>query len=417
VRLTLIAFGSRGDVTPLVALGNELRAAGHAVRLISHSEFQSLATRYDLEFTGVGGSYQDFLQMPAGRAALGIPRNSPLGTLGLFKPFQFDAAEVFERCWHATADADALICSGVAVVVAGHIATRRGLPIAVGLVVPGITTRNFVHPSMPPWPLGRVYKRGSYTIANRLIQIGGRSVLATWEETATRLGGPPRHHPAPIILVAASPVLLPRPSDWPAHVHVTGFWLLPPSTTAPPADLDAFVAAGEAPLAIGFGSMPDEDPPQLRAIITDTLDQLRARAVIIGGSGGAAAGFAPSERILQIPFADYEWLFPRSSVIVHQGGVGTAAYALRSGRPQVAVNYCLDHAFWSSQLRAIGVATAAVTRHRLSARTLTAAIERVRSDPRFREAAERARAAICAEASGTGVAARLAIQHFESATS
>lgn len=378
-------------------------------------EFGTLATKYDLEFSGVGGSYQEFLQTPEGRAALGIPRNSPLGSMGLFKPFQFNAAEVYEQCWNSTADADALICSGVAVVVGSHIATRRDIPIAVGLVVPGIKTRNFVHPSMPPWPLGRVYKRGSYTIANKLIEIGNRAVLDTWRESANRFGGPPRHSPRAILLVAASPVLLPRPTDWPANAHVTGFWLLPPTTTPPPAELSAFVASGDAPLAIGFGSMPEDDPQQLRRIINDTLDNLRMRAVIIGGSGGAAAGFEPSERILQVPFADYEWLFPRTSVIVHQGGVGTAAYALRAGRPQVTVPHCLDHTFWSSQLRAVGVSTAPITRHRLSARSLTAAIERAR-EPRFGEAAARARAAICAETSGAQVAARLAVQHFESAT-
>ena len=416
LRITLIAFGSRGDVVPLVALGHELHAHGHTVRLASHAEFAGMAAAHNLAFASVNGSYQDFLSTPEGRAALGIPRNSPLGCLGLYRPFQFDAPEAFEHCWHATADADAIVCSGVATPVGIHIATRRGLPLVLGLVVPGIRTRNFVHPSMPPWPLGRVYKRGSYALANGLIEYGNRGVLDAWRQAADRLGGPPRHSARAIVLVAVSPVLLPRPTDWPANIHVTGFWLLPHTPVDPPPELEMFVHDGKAPLAIGFGSMPEDRPQQLRQIILDALETLDMRAVIIGGSGGALAGFAATDRILQVPFADYDWLCPRASVVVHQGGVGTAAFALRAGRPQVAVPYCLDHTFWASQLRAIGVTAVPVRRHRLSAGGLTAAIERVRTQTRFADAAERARNAVCAEPPGAQVAARLAIQHIESST-
>ena len=416
MQITLIAFGSRGDVTPIVALGHQLRAEGHGVRLASHAEFASLASTHGLQFTALGGSYQDFLATPEGRAALGIPRNSPLGCLGVFTPFQDNAVEVFQRCWQATEAADALVCSGVAMPVGTHIATRRNLPIAFGLVVPGVATRNFVHPSMPPWPLGRFYKRASYHLALQLITYGGRKVFEAWTSAANRLGGAARYPLRAIALVPVSPVLLPRPTDWPAAVHVTGFWFLPSEAgTNPPAELDAFVNAGAPPLAIGFGSMPEDQPEELRMIVRDTLEKLDMRAVVVGGSGGALGDFTASERVLQVPFANYDWLFPRTSVIVHQGGVGTAAFALRAGLPQVAVPYCLDHAFWASQLRNIGVAGAAIRRHRLSARALTAAIQQVLRDPRFGEAARRARAAVCAEQRGVEIAARLVTQHFEAA--
>jgi sterol 3beta-glucosyltransferase len=399
-------------VAPLVALGHQLHAQGHAVRLASHPEFASLAAAHHLEFAPVSGSYQDFLATPEGRAALGIPRNSALGCLGLYKPFQFNAPEVFEQCWHATADADALICSGVATPVGIHIATRRGLPLALALVVPGVKTRNFVHPSMPPWPLGRLYKRGSYAIATRLINYGSRAVFDAWQRAADRIAGPPRHSPRAVALVAVSTVLLPKPTDWPANVHVTGFWLLPQAHVEPPPALEQFVRAGDPPLAIGFGSMPEDQPHQLREIIVNVLQRLDLRAVIIGGSGGALGGFETHERIIQIRFADYDWLFPRASIIVHQGGVGTAAFALRAGKPQVAVPYCLDHAFWASQLRALGVTAAPIRRHRLTSDGLSAAIDRMRSDRQFADAAARAQAAVCAEPPGVQVAARLAIQHF-----
>ncbi len=416
MQITLIAFGSRGDVAPIVALGHELRTHGHDVRLASHAEFRDLATTHGMAFTRVAGSYQEFLKTPEGRAALGIPRNSPLGCLGLFEPFRNVAAEAFANCWEATRDADALVCSGVATPVGTHIAARRDLPIAFAMVVPGVRTRNFVHPSMPPWPLGRYYKRWSHHLAMQLIKFGGRHVLDEWATAADRLGGAAAHAARGIVLVPVSPVLLPRPTDWPNEAHISGFWLLPNQLRAAPApELERFVNAGSAPLAIGFGSMPEDRPDQLRAIIVEALEELDMRAVIIGGSGGAAAGFAGSDRTLEVAFADYEWLFARASAVVHQGGVGTACFALRAGVPQVVVPYCLDHAFWAAQLRALGVAPPPIGRHRLTSHAVVKAVRAVLAQEGYAAAAQHARDAIRKELPGVQVGARLAIAHFEAA--
>ncbi|TMF40736.1 MAG: glycosyltransferase family 1 protein, partial [Chloroflexi bacterium] len=45
MRITLFAFGSRGDVQPHIALGVGLRAAGHSVRIVTHALFEPLITR------------------------------------------------------------------------------------------------------------------------------------------------------------------------------------------------------------------------------------------------------------------------------------------------------------------------------------------------------------------------------------
>src|SRR5262245_14318605 len=114
MRITLIAFGTRGDVTPLVALGSRLRTAGHRVQLVTHAEFEDFVTRHGVEFHPIDGSYQQFVATHEGRRALGVPRNTPLGLTGLFHPFQGCAEAVFRDAWHACADTDSIVCSPLA---------------------------------------------------------------------------------------------------------------------------------------------------------------------------------------------------------------------------------------------------------------------------------------------------------------
>jgi len=47
--------GSRGDVQPFVALGQELRSYGHRVRIATHSVFKDFVQKAGLEFYPIGG--------------------------------------------------------------------------------------------------------------------------------------------------------------------------------------------------------------------------------------------------------------------------------------------------------------------------------------------------------------------------
>jgi UDP:flavonoid glycosyltransferase YjiC (YdhE family) len=55
-------------------------------------------------------------------------------------------------------------------------------------------------------------------------------------------------------------------------------------------------------------------------------------------------------------YASYSKLFPRSSAIVHQGGVGTTAQALRAGKPMIVMPYSHDQPDNARRVRRLGVA-------------------------------------------------------------
>ena len=399
MRISLIAFGTRGDVTPIVALAVRLRSIGYRVRLVSHADFEPLAAQQKLDFHPTGGSYQQLVASTEGRRALGVPRSTPLGLLGLFNPFRDCAEIVFRECWEACGDADAIACSPLASVVGSLIASARGLPLAIGSPIPPPGSRFMPAPVFPAWPLGQPYSRLTNKLTRTLVLRGASKVFAAWYREALRITPTPGLPPVPTVtLVASSPIVVPRPPDWPETTHVTGYWFLPKQAApAVPAHVRDFIDSGPPPICLGFGSMADNDPDKLRALVLEAIARLKTRAIIVGGSGGALLGFAQSNSVCEASFVDYDWLFRRVSVVVHQGGAGTAAFCLAAGVPQVIVPYCLDHTFWASRLQKLGVTPPSVTRNRLTAGRLAKMIRTATENPAYRSAAEALAPRIAAE--------------------
>jgi UDP:flavonoid glycosyltransferase YjiC (YdhE family) len=55
-------------------------------------------------------------------------------------------------------------------------------------------------------------------------------------------------------------------------------------------------------------------------------------------------------------YAPYSGLFPRASLVVHQGGVGTTAQCLRAGRPMLIMPYSHDQPDNARRMKRMGVA-------------------------------------------------------------
>jgi sterol 3beta-glucosyltransferase len=55
MRLFIVAFGSRGDVQPFVALGKGLSAAGHNVTVCTAPQFESFVREQGLDYGHMTG--------------------------------------------------------------------------------------------------------------------------------------------------------------------------------------------------------------------------------------------------------------------------------------------------------------------------------------------------------------------------
>lgn len=142
----------------------------------------------------------------------------------------------------------------------------------------------FPNPILPQsWRLGGWGNRLSYGLTSLAGAMFG-DVLRAWrEETLGKA-----HRPAPAqnapVLHAYSPRVVARPADWPSHAHVTGFWFLEaaPGWT-PPAELDRFLAAGPAPVYVGFGSMTTKDAARKAGIVLEAIRRSGQRALLARG--------------------------------------------------------------------------------------------------------------------------------------
>jgi UDP:flavonoid glycosyltransferase YjiC (YdhE family) len=174
-------------------------------------------------------------------------------------------------------------------------------------------------------------------------------------------------------LVLASRHVVPPPADWPPHHYVTGYLFDDEGDWQAPPDLLDFLAAGEKPIYIGFGTMPVRKPVATTQMIVEAVRRSGKRAILLGDWADFGKAEMPKE-VFRLKYAPHHWLFPHIAAVVHHGGAGTAAAAMRAGVPSVTVPFYLDQPFWGQRLYELGVGTKPIPRGKLTADNLAAAI-------------------------------------------
>ena len=416
MRITILAVGSRGDVQPYVALGLGLRAEGHTVRIATHGVFEPLVREYNLDFALVEINPQELLKGADGQAWLESGHNPLRFIRALMQVFGPRMERLLAESWQACADADAIIYSPLS--LGGfHIAERRGVPGFLASLQPSRPTRAFPSPFFPKLPLGAAYNLWTHSLGDVIGRLFAQPLwrpVNDFRQAALHL--PPlsigtfqrRIWEETPVLYGYSPSVVPKPADWPAWVHVTGYWFLPPPVDwQPPAGLVDFLDDGPPPVYVGFGSMSGPDPARTTQIVLEALRRTRQRGVLLTGWDGLRQTDLP-DSVYAIDSIPHDWLFPRMAAIVHHGGAGTTAAALRAGVPSLAVPFFGDQPYWGDLIAALGVGPRPIPHKRLSAGRLAGAINSATSDPRMRANAAALGARIRAE---DGVAEAVAAFH------
>jgi sterol 3beta-glucosyltransferase len=177
--------------------------------------------------------------------------------------------------------------------------------------------------------------------------------------------------------------VVPRPPDWTPANRVNGYWFL---ERPAPALLD-FLAAGPAPVYVGFGSMNERNATDMTTMVLEALQRSRQRGVLLTGWGGLGA----VDRAADVFVAEaipHDWLFPLMAAVVHHGGAGTTAEGLRAGVPSVIIPYMGDQPFWGRRVQELRVGPKPLPRKRLTAERLAVAISEAVSNREMRQRAE-----------------------------
>jgi sterol 3beta-glucosyltransferase len=415
MKITVFAAGSRGDVQPCLALSQALQGAGYQVRLAAPADFAGFIRAHGVRCAPVRGDVRQAMASQTGRRFMQSGRANPIGSIRamrrLLAPVVRDMAQ---DLYAACREADALVCLAVFSAFGRAIADARRIPLICVEPTPVLPTRAF---PAAGWPLQ--FDLGP--LHNRLAGIAMLHVIWQWyrpfvNDFRRSLGlqaqGAARFisdlH-ATTLLGAYSPRVIPLPSDWPATAHVMGyFWLDALEAWQPPAALQSFLEAGDPPVYVGFGSMSGQDPARLGSLVIDALAQNGQRGVLATGWGGLRAGQLPPN-VFVIEAAPHAWLFPRMAAVVHHGGAGTTAAALRAGVPAIVVPFIVDQPFWGARVRALGVGPAPIPMKQLTSRRLAGAIHSAVTDTGLRQSAQRLGAALQSE-DGLGRAVALICQ-------
>jgi UDP:flavonoid glycosyltransferase YjiC (YdhE family) len=152
-------------------------------------------------------------------------------------------------------------------------------------------------------------------------------------------------HSPNLVLALFSRVLGVEQKDWPAHTLITGFCFYDADAgnAALPANLEEFLSAGEAPIVFTLGSAAVLAAGQFYEHSARAAIQMGVRAVLlIGTDPRNRPQTALPDSICLAEYAPYSAVFPRASLVVHQGGVGTTAQCLRAGKPMLIMPYSHD---------------------------------------------------------------------------
>jgi sterol 3beta-glucosyltransferase len=129
-------------------------------------------------------------------------------------------------------------------------------------------------------------------------------------------------------------------------------------------------------VAIGISSQVGRNAARTTHDVVDALAEARVRAVLVTGFGGLKGVELPST-IHAVPAVAYDWLLPRVSALVHHGGAGSTALALRAGVPSVTTYFGFDQKLWGERVHALGAGPAPLAADRLTADSLAEAIRAV----------------------------------------
>ncbi|MEV6487609.1 glycosyltransferase [Actinoplanes sp. NPDC051633] len=401
MKVLVLTLGTRGDVQPFVALARELQRRGHQAVVAAPERFADLIGGQGVSFAGVDDGPLRVLD--SGSAVGDVAIGGLWAKAALMRRLPAMFSRVLDDSWRVAstglgAGADVIVHNGQ--IMAGqHVAEKLGVPAVLALPMP-----MYVPTGQFPWP-GQQFPEWLPAGVNRLTYAGMKAPAVMFGRTVDRwragLGLPRRrgrHDPlrrpdgGPVpVLHAVSPAVLPRPADWPATAQVTGYWFVaqPPATDSVESGLDALVSAGsDEPLVyIGFGSMAGPDPVATTQVVVQALRMAGVRGVVAGGWGGLRE--VPPPEVFLAGEVPHEVVFPRMAVIVHHGGAGTTAAAVRAGRPQVVCPFVGDQPFWGRRMRQLGTAPEPIDQRRLSAPRLAAAIRTAIDDSAMVTAARR----------------------------
>ena len=440
LRVAVLLAGTIGDVMPFIQLAKIMKERyGHVTRICSHGDLRRPVEEAGLRFYPLGGNAKEmagwgptFSLQPKILLKLAL---NPATSKKLIRMravlrsclkacTEPDPADPSQEPFHA----DVLMANPMCL---GHIhcAEALGIPLHLFFPNPWVATRDYPHsfsgwgyPNKPtppeaPGPGFTWTKSAAHFVSYRLVDsVLWHTFLAfTNDLRATArlrtlrvgnfIGGTILDEAQVPFSQMWSPSLSPRPSDWPAHCDVVGFFFWDQKASEVDessrelAPLVAWLREGPKPVYIGFGSMVFNGLKTARMIV-EAVRQTNVRVLMqTATSGGTLELTNPADlppNVFCIGRCPHDWLLPKMAAVIHHGGAGTVGAGLRLGLPTMCCPFFGDQFFYSHAVAASGCGPAPLPFESL---TVAKLVDRFQSilEPKYKEGATRMAAKINAE--------------------
>jgi len=402
MKVLISTIGSRGEVQPILGLAMALRALGHEATLCMPPNFAAWVASFGFASVPIG---PDVKKLTAAGAVVPASKEqkaqSASGTV----------VDQFSVLTDAARGHDLLVGTGALQIAARSVAEALGIPHVFVAYCPV----DFPSAHHPPPAFGGVHhcqtlpESTNRTLWDEVEQSWNTLFRGALNEGRASLGLAPvesarRHVFTERPWLAADPFLAPRPSDV-VNVVQTGAWRLADPAPLPP-PLEDFLARGDAPVYVGFGSM--RGTPEMGALLVEAARALGVRAIVSQGWGGLAPA-EDGEDVLSIGDVAHDALFPRVAAVVHHGGAGTTTTAACAGCPQLIVPHMYDQDYWAYRVQTLGIGVAGPPREALTLDTVRTGLHaclRPEVVARARESAQKI------EPGGARIAAERLVREF-----
>lgn len=383
--ITLIATGTRGDTQPYLALAVELKKRGKDVRVVAAEENREFVESYGVDFYAIKMNTQEVLKDP--EVVKQMTAKNPLQFFTSFKKFSHLMAPLQHDIWNGCKDSELIIYHPGAA-IAYYIGRKLNIPTLLAAPFPMTKTKEY--PSLLFYGKTKggngFINKFSYNILQMALWSASKDAIKIfWQEefgTDIKLKSPYAFQQSAELptIVSCSQYLFPKPNDVSEHVHITGNWFLEDNPNyLPSAELVEFINNGEKPIYIGFGSVSD---PEMAEKISQSVFEAIAlsgeRAVIATGWNGIKVPEHIPTNAFIIESIPHSWLFPQMKVIVHHGGAGTTAEAVRAGVPSVIVPFGNDQPGWASRIADLHLGSKPLPMEQLTGTLLAERINEVR---------------------------------------
>lgn len=365
-RIVLSTAGSLGDLHPYLAVGIELKARGHDVVIATMESYRRKITDENLGFAAIRPDIAPQEYSPeVYRKANDLRTGSTYMVREMVLPF---VGEMYADLLEACRGADLLVIHPV-LFAAPLVAEKLNLRWISVTLAPGSFFSAYDPPVMPPFPwmhslrhLGPLPSRWVFDLFRGLT----RSWMKPIDDLRRSEGLPPAVlHPLHNGMYSPygtlgwfSPIFGAPQPDWPVNTEATGFPFYDRLEAGQKmaAGLAEFCERGTPPVIFTLGSSAVMDPGDFYHTSLEAAKKLGCRAVLLTGAfGNTRLRDTLPPNIYIVDYAPYSELFPRASVIVHQGGVGTTAQAIHAGVPMLVIPFMHDQPDNAFRVKRLGI--------------------------------------------------------------